>query len=119
MALDPARRRTGAGKTTTLNVLSSFIPVETLAPAKDELRVLKLVARDAGAFDRLLDALPATAVGERVGRIAVRCQTEFAPAYLRLVSRGYRVHWTDLRMTLESHPRRDPAQGAVMSNWEI
>ena len=69
--------------------------------------------------DRLLDALPATAVGERVGRIAVRCQTEFAPAYLRLVSRGYRVHWTDLRMTLESHPRRDPAQGVVMSNWEI
>jgi GNAT superfamily N-acetyltransferase len=86
---------------------------------KDELRVLKLVARDAPAFDRLLDALPAAAAGERVGRIAVRCQTEFAPAYLRLVSRGYRVHWTDLRMTLEDFEQRAPNRGIVMSNWEI
>ena len=86
---------------------------------KDELRVLKLVARDERAFDRLLDALPAAAAGERVGRIALRCQTEFAAAYLRLVARGYRVHWTDLRMTLEGYPRRGPVQGVVMSNWEI
>jgi GNAT superfamily N-acetyltransferase len=86
---------------------------------KDELRVLKLVARDSAAFDRLLEELPLTAVGERVGRIALRCQTDFASAYLRLVRRGYRVHWTDLRMTLEGYPRRDPAGGVVMSNWEI
>ena len=86
---------------------------------KDELRVLKLVARDAAAFDRLLDALPLAAAGERVGRIAVRCQTEFASPYLRLVGRGYRVHWTDLRMTLEGFPRREPVRGVVMSNWEI
>jgi hypothetical protein len=86
---------------------------------KDELRVLKLVARDSTALDRLLDALPTSAAGERVGRIAVRCQTDFAAAYLRLVRRGYRVHWTDLRMTLEGYPRREPAQGVVMSNWEI
>jgi GNAT superfamily N-acetyltransferase len=86
---------------------------------KDELRVLKLVARDLGAFDRLLDALPATAAGERVGRIALRCQTEFAAGYLRLVSRGYRVHWTDLRMTLEGFSLRAPERGVVMSNWEI
>lgn len=43
---------------------------------KDELRVLKLVARDLAAFDRVLDALPAAAAAERVGRVAVRCQTE-------------------------------------------
>jgi hypothetical protein len=86
---------------------------------KDELRVLKLVARDPAAFDRLLVALPAAAVGERVNRIAVRCQTEFAAAYLRLVSRGYRVHWTDLRMTLEGFEQRAPERGIVMSNWEI
>ena len=86
---------------------------------KDELRVLKLVARDSAAFDRLLDALPMSAAGERVGRIALRCQTDFASAYLRLVRRGYRVHWTDLRMTLDGYPRRDPVQGVVMSNWEI
>jgi GNAT superfamily N-acetyltransferase len=86
---------------------------------KDELRVLKLVARDPAAFDRLLDALPAAAAAERVSRIAVRCQTEFASAYLRLVARGYRVHWTDLRMTLEGYEQRAPERGIVMSNWEI
>jgi GNAT superfamily N-acetyltransferase len=86
---------------------------------KDELRVLKLVARDPAAFERLLDALPGAAAGERVSRIAVRCQTEFAYAYLRLVTRGYRVHWTDLRMTLEGFQQRAPNQGIVMSNWEI
>jgi GNAT superfamily N-acetyltransferase len=79
---------------------------------KDELRVLKLVARDPEAFDRLLDALPATAA-------AVRCQSEFASAYLRLVARGYRVHWTDLRMTLDGFAQRAPDRGIVMSNWEI
>jgi GNAT superfamily N-acetyltransferase len=86
---------------------------------KDELRVLKLVARDAAAFERLLDALPAAAVGERANRIAVRCKTEFAAAYLRLVARGYRVHWTDLRMTLDGFAQRAPDRGIVMSNWEI
>lgn len=86
---------------------------------KDELRVLKLVARDAAALDRLLDALPAAAVQERVGRMAIRCQTEFAEAYLRLVEREYRVHWTDLRMILDGSPQRAPRSGIVMSNWEI
>ena len=86
---------------------------------KDELRVLKLAARDTDAFDRLLDALPAAAAGERVNRVSVRCQTEFASAYLRLVARGYRVHWTDLRMTLEGFEQRAPEGGIVMSNWEI
>jgi hypothetical protein len=86
---------------------------------KDELRVLKLVARHDAALDRLLDALPAAAAQERVGRLAIRCQTEFAAAYLRLVGRGYRVHWTDLRMILEGAPQRAPRSGIVMSNWEI
>jgi hypothetical protein len=49
----------------------------------------------------------------------VRCQTEFASAYLRLLSRGYRVHWTDLRMTLDGFEQRSPDGGIVMSNWEI
>ena len=86
---------------------------------KDELRVLKLVARDAAAFDRLLDALPAAASAERVARVAVRCQTEFVAGYQRLVGRGYRVHWTDLRMLLPGHPPRGVGEGVVMSNWEI
>ncbi len=86
---------------------------------KDEIRVLKLVARDDVAFDKVLDALPTVAGMERVGRVALRCQTEFSRAYLRLVGRGYRVHWTDLRMTLEGYSRRGPVGGIVMSNWEI
>ncbi|MGH7498789.1 MAG: GNAT family N-acetyltransferase [Gemmatimonadales bacterium] len=86
---------------------------------KDELRVLKLVARSAEAFDRLLDGLQASAATDRVDRIAIRCQSEFTAAYLRLVGFGYRVHWTDLRMLLDGFPQRAPRQGIVMSNWEI
>ena len=86
---------------------------------KDELRVLKLVARDLRAFDRILDALPAAATGEKVSRVAIRCQTEFVAPYQRLVSRGYRVHWTDLRMLLPGQPSRPARDAIVMSNWEI
>jgi hypothetical protein len=86
---------------------------------KDELRVLKLVASSTGAFDRLLQALQLSAIGERVSRVAVRCQTEFTQAYLRLIELGYRVHWTDLRMLLQGYPQRFPPHGILMSNWEI
>jgi GNAT superfamily N-acetyltransferase len=86
---------------------------------KDEVRVLKLVARSPAAFDRLLDALHGTAAGERVGRIAIRCQSEYADAYLRLVEAGYRVHWTDLRMLLRDYPQAPARKGIVLSNWEI
>ena len=40
------------------------------------------------AFERLLDALHGTAAAERVGRLAIRCQTEYADAYLRLIAAG-------------------------------
>jgi GNAT superfamily N-acetyltransferase len=86
---------------------------------KDELRVLKLVATNPFAFERLLQALQLSAVNERVTRIAIRCQTEFAHAYLRLIELGYRVHWTDLRMLLQGYPQRVPSDGILMSNWEI
>jgi len=86
---------------------------------KDELRVLKLVARNAEAFERLLDALPGTASSERVARVAIRCQTEFVRAYQRLIGRGYRVHWTDLRMLVPGAPPLGNGEGIVMSNWEI
>ena len=75
--------------------------------------------RNFGAFERLLDALHGTAAAERVGRVAIRCQTEFADAYLRLIAAGYRVHWTDLRMILRGFPAARPGQGVVLSNWEI
>jgi GNAT superfamily N-acetyltransferase len=87
--------------------------------AKDELRVLKLVARNLQIFERLLDALHGTAASERVGRIAIRCQTEYEDAYLRLIAAGYRVHWTDLRMILQGYPQPARRDGIVLSNWEI
>jgi hypothetical protein len=86
---------------------------------KDELRVLKLVAASLDAFDRLIQAVQLSATAERVNRVAIRCQTEFADAYLRLIQLGYRVHWTDLRMLLQGYPQRLPGGGILMSNWEI
>ena len=86
----------------------------------DELRVLKLAAKDLGAFRGLLDALEAAAASVRAHRIAVRCQTAYREAYGELLGAGYRVHWTDLRMTLDG--RREapaPGEGIVFSNWEI
>jgi hypothetical protein len=87
--------------------------------SKDELRVLKLVAANPAAFERLIQALQLSAANERVTRIAIRCQTEFSVTYLRLIELGYRVHWTDLRMLLQGYPQRVPSPGILMSNWEI
>jgi GNAT superfamily N-acetyltransferase len=86
---------------------------------KDELRVLKLVTATPSAFERLIQAVQVSATSERVTRVAIRCQTEFDEAYLRLIDLGYRVHWTDLRMLLQGYPQRVPVQGVLMSNWEI
>lgn len=87
--------------------------------SKDELRVLKLVAGSEPAFERLVQAIQLSAAQERVNRVAIRCQSEFTQAYLKLVDLGYRVHWTDLRMLLQDFPQRAPRQGMLMSNWEI
>jgi GNAT superfamily N-acetyltransferase len=86
---------------------------------KEELRILKLVAATPEAFDGLIQAVQRSASSERVSRVAIRCQTEFAEAYLRLIELGYRVHWTDLRMLLPDFPQRRPSEGILMSNWEI
>ena len=71
------------------------------------------------AFERLIQAVQLSATAERVSRVAIRCQTEFDEAYLRLIELGYRVHWTDLRMLLQGYPQRIPGEGILMSNWEI
>lgn len=106
------------GRTLTGFALWHSTPLAAGRP-KDELRVLKLVATNAGAFERVIQALQLSAVHERVNRVAIRCQTEFEGAYLRLIDLGYRVHWTDLRMLLQGYPQRVPAEGILMSNWEI
>lgn len=86
---------------------------------RDEVRVLKLAARDDAAFDAAIGAVEAAAAKAGIRRIAVRCQTKYAEAFRRLIARGYRVRWTDLRMTYENYPERHPAQGVLFSNWEI
>lgn len=85
----------------------------------DELRVLKLVARDPAAFDRVLEAAGGLARRRHLGRVAVRAQTGQPAAYARLVERGWRVHWTDLRMTLAGFPEPPAGDGVLWSNWEI
>jgi hypothetical protein len=47
-------------------------------------------------------------------------QTAHRTAYTALLETGYRVHWTDLRMTLDGHDEVVPADGGIVfSNWEI
>jgi GNAT superfamily N-acetyltransferase len=86
---------------------------------RDEVRVLKLAARDDAAFDAAIAAVEAAAAKAGIRRIAVRCQSRYSEAFRRLITRGYRVRWTDLRMTYEGHPERHAAQGILFSNWEI
>ena len=94
-------------------------PLAEARPA-EELRVLKLFAANGEAFGRLLVALEACAAKLRIRRVAVRCQTLYAEAYRLLVERGYRVRWTDLRMTLAGYPEPVVPEGEVLfSNWEI
>ena len=86
----------------------------------DELRVLKLFAESTAAFERIVGAVEACAVRLRIRRVAVRCQTRHPAAYQTLVTRGYQVRWTDLRMTLDGHPETALPDGEILfSNWEI
>jgi GNAT superfamily N-acetyltransferase len=85
----------------------------------DELRILKVVARDLGSFRALLQAAEHSAATLSAHRISLRCQTAFSDAYAVLLDEAYRVHWTDLRMTLAGIGERGPRSGIVMSNWEI
>ncbi|MBA2627312.1 MAG: GNAT family N-acetyltransferase [Gemmatimonadales bacterium] len=87
--------------------------------ARDELRVLKLAAEDLDAFAELVRTLERVAQAERVRRLSIRAQTAFSDAYLHLIQCNFRVHWTDLRMTLHGFRERPPSDGVVMSNWEI
>ena len=86
----------------------------------DELRILKIVARDLAAFRALLKAIEGHATMRgTLQRISIRCQTAYHEAYQSLLDDRYRVHWTDLRMTMPDAPEQHAAPGIVMSNWEI
>ena len=86
----------------------------------EELRVLKLFADSAETFGNLMGVLETCAQRLRVRRVAIRCQTSHTAAYRELLDRGYRVRWTDLRMTLAGFPEATLSPGEVVfSNWEI
>lgn len=85
----------------------------------DELRVLKLVAADADAFRVLVEGLLTEARAGALRRVAIRCQTAYRAAFAELLGLGFRVHWTDLRMTLDGFDEAPAARGVVFSNWEI
>ena len=87
--------------------------------ARDEVRVLKLAARDDASFDAAISAVEAAAAKAGIRRIAIRCQSRYGDAFRRLIARGYRVRWTDLRMTYEGYAEQHASSGVVFSNWEI
>ena len=86
---------------------------------REELRVLKLAARSVEALDRAISATEAAAARLGIRRVAFRCQTAYLAAFRRLVERGYRVRWTDLRMTYHGYAERQASHGTLFSNWEI
>ncbi len=86
---------------------------------RDEVRVLKLVGRSYADIDELVTQLADYARRSGGRRVAIRLQGEYAVLYQRLIARGARVRWTDLRMTYEGFAEKLPLSGIVLSNWEI
>jgi GNAT superfamily N-acetyltransferase len=88
--------------------------------ATEEMRVLKMVARTEADFDHLVTQLCAHARVRGSKRVAIRVQGQYSDVYRRLIARGARVRWTDLRMSLHGYAESRPANGGiVLSNWEI
>jgi GNAT superfamily N-acetyltransferase len=88
--------------------------------ATEEMRVLKMVARSEADFDQLVTQLCAHARVKGARRVAIRVQGVYRDVYRRLIARGARVRWTDLRMALADYPEAKPSGGGiVLSNWEI
>jgi GNAT superfamily N-acetyltransferase len=88
--------------------------------ATEEMRVLKMVARTEADFDHLVTQLSAHARVNGSKRVAIRVQGQYSDVYRRLMGRGARVRWTDLRMSLHEYAESRPANGGVvLSNWEI
>lgn len=87
--------------------------------AREELRVLKLVAASEDDFDSLITVLADHARKSGTRRVAVRLQGQYAEAYRRLILRGARVRWTDLRMSADGYTEKRSEHGIVLSNWEI
>jgi GNAT superfamily N-acetyltransferase len=88
--------------------------------ATEEIRVLKMVARSEADFDHLVTQLCAHARAKGGRRVAIRVQGQYGDVYRKLMARGARVRWTDLRMAVHDYPEVRPrGEGIVLSNWEI
>ena len=62
---------------------------------------------------------PVGASAERLPTGSLRAPTSLhCDLYSRLVEKGFRVHWTDLRMTLAGKEAVERS-GVLLSNWEI
>ena len=86
---------------------------------REEIRVLKLVARTPADADELVTQLCTYTRNVNAKRIALRVQSEYDEVYRALIQRGARVRWTDLRMSLSGFTEKLPEAGIVLSNWEI
>jgi hypothetical protein len=87
--------------------------------SRDELRVLKLVLPKRADLPQMLGALTDFARRSGARRLAIRLQGDYPDAYRTLVALGARVRWTDLRMSAYGWNETPPAEGMVLSNWEI
>jgi GNAT superfamily N-acetyltransferase len=88
--------------------------------ATEEMRVLKIGARSEADFDHLVTQLCAHARAKAGRRVAIRVQGHYSDVYRRLMARGARVRWTDLRMSVHDYAESHPTGGGiVLSNWEI
>lgn len=86
---------------------------------REELRVLKLVLRDAADIEPMARALADYARRSGTRGVALRAQGEYVRVYERLIALGARVRWTDLRMALSDSPEQAPGRGVIWSNWEV
>ena len=86
--------------------------------AQEELRILKLVARTNDDAMAVVGAVEREAGELSLERLSLRCQTRHSELYAALIRDGFRVQWTDLRMTLTGKEEQE-RQGVMLSNWEI
>jgi GNAT superfamily N-acetyltransferase len=86
--------------------------------AREELRILKLAATNTVDALAAITAVEREAAALSLGRLALRCQTRHGDLYAALIADGFRVQWTDLRMTLAGKGEQE-RDGVMLSNWEI
>jgi len=87
--------------------------------SRDELRVLKLVLAQRTDWPAMLTLLAGVAHRAGCRRVAIRMQGDYPEAFRAMISMGGRVRWSDLRMSMHGWAELAPAEGMVLSNWEI